>query len=179
MKKTSMALNILTLFAQYSFRKSSMSEIAKAAGISRQSLYNQFGSKEEILDWAVISYFTDIADAAIAILTDEKGDAVQLLADAYQKWIGESVPLLRGTPHGAEILDYVIESVTASSRDFEQEFAIALIQFLKKTGLAQHEQDAEDLAYLLHLASKGLLLKCENSDQFSAGMSRVIRVLTS
>jgi DNA-binding transcriptional regulator YbjK len=38
----------LPVFVRYGFRKASMSDIARAAGISRASLYLSFNSKEEL-----------------------------------------------------------------------------------------------------------------------------------
>ena len=37
------------MFARYGFAKTTMSDIANEAGVSRQTLYNAFASKEDIL----------------------------------------------------------------------------------------------------------------------------------
>ena len=41
------------VFARYGFRKTSMDEVARAAGVSRQGLYLQFADKEELFRKAV------------------------------------------------------------------------------------------------------------------------------
>lgn len=41
------------VFARYGFRKSSMDEVARAAGVSRQGLYLHFADKEELFRTAV------------------------------------------------------------------------------------------------------------------------------
>src|ERR1700744_4149523 len=43
----------LGVFARYGFRKASMDEVARAAGVSRQGLYLQFANKEELFRRAV------------------------------------------------------------------------------------------------------------------------------
>ncbi len=39
---------IIAVFAHYGFRKTAMEDVAKAAGKSRQALYNRFGSKDAV-----------------------------------------------------------------------------------------------------------------------------------
>jgi AcrR family transcriptional regulator len=39
-------------FARYGFRKTSMEDLARASRVSRQALYNHFGSKAALADWA-------------------------------------------------------------------------------------------------------------------------------
>ncbi|MES0824012.1 TetR/AcrR family transcriptional regulator [Ruegeria sp. SCP11] len=177
MPKDSNALNVLTLFANYGFRKASMNEIATAAGLSRQSIYNQFGSKEAVLDWAVTSFLDTITDRALHCLGTADAPATQTLVSAYQAWIGDHLPLVRGTPHGAELLDQTKSAAESSTRDYEGEFTRAIETFLLTRGMAPSEEAAKDAAYVLNLASKGLLLKVGTPDDYARSLERVINVL--
>ena len=177
MKTDSKAANLLALFATYGFRKVSMSDIAKAAELSRQSVYNQFGSKDAVLEWAVTAFLDEVIETAVHRLKRSDGKAEEVLALAFQAWTGDHVPLLRGTPHGAEILDKAISSVAKAPRHYEREFTDAVAAFLCERGLSPAKAAAEDSTYVLNLASKGLLLKSETSEAYSLGMERVIKVL--
>lgn len=177
MKNDTKSLNVLKLFANYGFRKVSMSDIAKAAELSRQSIYNQFGSKEAALDWAVTECMEEVANTAISELQEAEGNAKDALAAAYQRWIGDQIPLLNGTPHGGEILDAAMASQSEAKRNYEDEFLQAVALFLLKSGVSESRAQADDQAFVLGIAAKGLMLKSETSEAFAQGMARVIAVL--
>ncbi len=41
------AKDLMLTFAQYGFKKTSMEDIGSAVGVTRQSIYKKFGSKEK------------------------------------------------------------------------------------------------------------------------------------
>ena len=47
-KRNAILVSAFTQFSGYGFRRTSMEDIATAAGVSRASLYSYFGNKEEI-----------------------------------------------------------------------------------------------------------------------------------
>ncbi|MFT4716095.1 MAG: TetR/AcrR family transcriptional regulator of autoinduction and epiphytic fitness [Paracoccaceae bacterium] len=168
---------ILTVFAQYGFKKTSMEDIARAAGLSRQSIYNRFGSKEAVFDWVVESFIADMLHRVTEILAAPKSTPRETLAQAYDTWIGSQVPLWSGTGHGAEILDLAIASVHRSSPDLEGDYAKSVSDFLLASGLADTSASAENKTFVLNLASKGLLVKARTAEEFSQGIRRVISTI--
>jgi len=177
MKKPSKALEVLAVFAQYGPQKVSMTDIAKAAGLSRQSIYNQFGSKDAALEWAVATVLTEATQAAVDVFEQSSKDPLEVIVDAFQKWIGEHLQIWRGTPHGAEILEYVIEVAANAEVDYEGLFFTALAKFLVSTSLANDGKQAEDMTYTLGLISKGLLLKTDRAEDYRYGLDRACRVV--
>ncbi|ABW31627.1 TetR/AcrR family transcriptional regulator [Acaryochloris marina] len=177
MKTDDNVLEVLRLFATYGFRKTSISDIAKAADLSRQSIYNQYGSKEAVLEWAVTTFLGNITDTVIHQLKTTDGEPAVVLSKSFQLWTGDHVPLLRGTPHGAEILDAAIISVAKASRNYEGEFVDAITTFLWLREVFPTKREAEETTFVLNLASKGLLLKSETSEAYALGMKRVIKAL--
>ncbi|NOD64793.1 MULTISPECIES: TetR/AcrR family transcriptional regulator [unclassified Ruegeria] len=177
MKKSSNAFEVLSVFAQYGFRKVSMNDIAEAAGLSRQSIYNQFGSKEAVMEWAVRTVLTSMTNAALDVLSQSEGSPRDVLARAYQTWIGDHVAIWRGTPHGAEIMEFAIESASDAEMDYNAEFEKALSGYLVKANVVPTPEAAADLAFLLTTVSTGLLLKTTTSEQYAAGMTRATSVL--
>lgn len=53
-------------FAHYGIKKTSMAEIAKDAGVSRQTLYNAFKNKEDLLFAAMLGYANSAHDGIVS-----------------------------------------------------------------------------------------------------------------
>lgn len=176
MKKPSKAIEVLAVFAQYGPQKVSMTDIAKAAGLSRQSIYNQFGSKDAALEWAVATVLTEATHAAVRVFERSSKEPLDVIVDAFQKWIGEHIQIWRGTPHGSEILEYAIESAADAEVDYEGLFFTALATFLVRAALVNDSKQADDMTYTLGLISKGLLLKTDRPEDYRTGLGRAFRV---
>lgn len=170
--------SVLAVFAHYGLRKTSMSDLAAAANISRQTLYNRFGTKQAVLDWALQGYVANAAALAEEQLNAQDKSVRSKLSSAFDRWAGDSVSVIHNSPHGAEILDLGIASFQRSETDPHARFERALSRFLLEAGTCGSKSDAEDKAFLLLMASKGLLLKSASSEAFSAGMGRIINSAT-
>lgn len=174
MKKPADPTKVLSVFAQYGFRKVSMNDIATAAGLSRQSIYNQYGSKENVLDCSVNAFLSDVVTDALRVLQANDGDALQVLSDAFQAALGDHIWILQGSPHGSEILDMAMETAKRATTDYEGLVSDAVAAFALSRGLAETPAAASDAAYVLMMASRGLLRKSETSAEYRAGMTRVL-----
>lgn len=93
----------LSVFAAYGFRRASMEDIAREAGMSRAALYQHFRNKEDILVHGVTAYFDATEAAMTAALTPGRPliEALQLGCEASA---GENVRALMNSPHGGEFL---------------------------------------------------------------------------
>ncbi|MEW8525612.1 MAG: TetR/AcrR family transcriptional regulator [Candidatus Thiodiazotropha endolucinida] len=169
---------VLSIFAHYGFRKASMEDLARAADVSRQTLYKRFKTKEAVLDWAVEGYARENRERVSAELKNHEASLSECLLNAFARWAGEVVPLLHDSPHGAEIMDMGTESLRRSGEDFHADFEAEIAQFLMDRGVCGTKEEAADATFLLHMSSKGLLLKSLSSEEFQAGMSRIIRAVT-
>ena len=76
----------IATFIRYGARKTAMTDIADAAGVSRQTLYDQFGSKDDLVE-AAISRNTDLVLARISERLEESGN----LADSLDVYLTETV----------------------------------------------------------------------------------------
>jgi AcrR family transcriptional regulator len=93
-----------TLFAaardevqQRAWSQITMADVASAAGVSRQTLYNEFGSRDEFAQAFVIhegERFLDGVDAAVRENFDDPRTAVAAALEAFLRTAGED-PLLR------------------------------------------------------------------------------------
>lgn len=109
-------------FAAYGFRKTSMDDIARGAGMSRPAVYLHYRNKDDIFRSLVQFYYDTAADAVSAALSSQAG-ASEVLAAAFEAQVGETMEAMLTSPHGMELLDMGI--ATASDIKAEGEARIS------------------------------------------------------
>ena len=92
----------LTVFVRHGFRKTSIEDIAKAAGISRQGIYLHFKDKDEIFSASIQKALDDGLQAANPILDDDRLTLEEKLFKALDEWFGRHVGLL--DPEASDLL---------------------------------------------------------------------------
>src|SRR6202050_315974 len=81
----------VAVFARFGYRKTSMDDVARAAGVSRQGLYLSFANKEELFRRAVEhSLSRQLACAIVALSRAEDGLETRIIA-ACKEWSGRFV----------------------------------------------------------------------------------------
>ncbi|MGI9489036.1 MAG: TetR/AcrR family transcriptional regulator [Geminicoccaceae bacterium] len=91
------------LFSRYGVKRTSMNDIAAEAGIARQTLYNAFSNKDEVLQ-ATIRLFSDRACAQIDAgleATDDLGERVDVI---FKHMAIEPFDLLNASPNAEDIV---------------------------------------------------------------------------
>ncbi len=91
-------------FAGYGFRRTSMEDIAAAAGVSRAALYLQFRNKEAIFRSLSEELHARALAEATAALAGDAPLAERLRAGIEARSL-RFVEIAYGSPHGAELLD--------------------------------------------------------------------------
>ena len=172
---------IVRVFSQYGFRKTSMRDLADGLGISRQALYNRFSSKEDVFEWAAKTLIEDSSAACIAILKEDR-ELRGKISDALHAWVGQYVDLMRASPHSVEIIAMVGDASSEEERhDLDEARAYALAEaIIAHTGApADRSADgpADGIAYALYMASKGLLGEVESSAAHQEGMARILAAM--
>jgi AcrR family transcriptional regulator len=90
-------------FLRYGARKTSMNDIAKAAGVSRQTLYDLFGSKEELIRASTRS----ITDQKLATVRERLEKSLSLadqLEIYFEETIVESFELLKAAGDAEDLI---------------------------------------------------------------------------
>jgi AcrR family transcriptional regulator len=90
-------------FLRYGARKTSMNDIAKAAGVSRQTLYDLFGGKEELIRASTRS----ITDQKLAMVRERLTDGMSLadkLEVYFEETIVESFELLKAAGDAEDLI---------------------------------------------------------------------------
>jgi len=169
--------DILQTFALYGFRKTSMEDIAKAANRSRQAIYNRFGSKEAVLQWAVEAITLESQTLALKALEQEDSRLSERLSRAFAGWAGRHVSTFRNTPHGGELIAAAKSHLSEDAAQAEDRFIQTLIETLSSDPMVQGKAEATDMAMTLMYATKGLLMTAETPEAFDTCMEQVIRTV--
>ncbi len=146
------------MFARYGYSKTTMGDIATEAGVARQTVYNAFPGKEEILRAVVRQAGEDTYVAVMAIWAEADTVDAKLLA------FHEAGPLkwfetIRAAPDWAELLDGLHKAASEEIKSQDAKWRAALSDMLKAdwpaNGTAQpSHDDIVDFFYSTSLNAK-------------------------
>lgn len=167
------------VFARFGYRKASMDDVARAAGVSRQGLYLSFANKEELFRRAVAHSLRNQLAAAISALSRAEDDLEIRLIAACVAWSGRFVGSM-----GADAADLMCASTSlagATLREYEWQFEEALASAINASRLAgvcaAADLDIADLARALHATARGLKQSCKSRETFFKGMTAAVRMI--
>lgn len=121
----------------YGFRKTSMDDIARVAGVSRPALYQLFANKADIFRALSRAMMERAAESAESALSGE-GPFRQRLYDCIDRSILDMHRFIDQTPHGMELIG-VNEEI---GRDIERDWCEVMIKTIAN-GLVRAEQRGE------------------------------------
>jgi AcrR family transcriptional regulator len=166
------------VFARYGFRKTSMEEVARAAGVSRQGLYLQFANKEELFRKALQHSLNTQLIAAEAALCNLEDSLEHRLIAACDAWSGRFVGSL-----GADAADLMCASTSlagATLSHYETRFESAVTRAIEESPLrnfcAKAGMSPPDLARALHATARGLKQRSTSREEFVKGMTVAARM---
>jgi len=166
------------VFARFGYRKTSMDDVARAAGVSRQGLYLSFANKEELFRRALEHSLRQQLHAAITSLSRKNVSLEVRLIDACNDWAGRFVGAL-----GADAADLMCASTAlagATLAEYEWQFEEALETALAASHIADRcaaaGVDIADLARALHATARGLKQRCKTREEFVKGMTAAVRM---
>jgi TetR/AcrR family transcriptional regulator, regulator of autoinduction and epiphytic fitness len=167
----------LTVFARHGYRKTSMDDVAQAAGVSRQGLYLHFETKEDLFRAAVLhAIHAAHAEVERALEAPEASLEDRLVA-AFDAFVGCRVEAV-----GADVDDLMSAcqtvlgpAVQAEKKAFAKRIAFAI----DEAGLgAAHERknvSSKDLALTLCATAYGLKQMQTTRQGFVAAMRTAVR----
>jgi AcrR family transcriptional regulator len=170
----------VSVFARFGYRKTSMDDVARAAGVSRQGLYLSFANKEELFRRAVEHSLNSQLGSAITALSRIDSLETRLIS-ACKAWSGRFVGSL-----GVDAADLMCASTSlagATLREYEWQFEEALAAAIAGSPMAEKCSaaglDIADFARALHAAARGLKQTCKTQEDFLKGMTAVVRMTCS
>ncbi len=166
-------------FAAYGYRRVSMAEIAKAAGMSRAALYLHFSSKEDIFRSLVVQYFAQAAaDLQAALQADGALDAV--ICGGFQAVCGPGFKAMMTSPHGPELMDSKNSVGAELARAGDAQLLAIWAGWLRDQGALGRvvlDGPAEEVAQVLMAALHGIKEEASDWDALQAGMGRLARLM--
>src|SRR5687768_13297384 len=91
-------------FARYGYRRTSLGDIAEAAGLSRPALYHYFRNKEDVFR-ALSQRINRGVVAAVTEAAGRPGDTEARLTGVLEARTGWAFDLLHASEHGRELID--------------------------------------------------------------------------
>jgi len=179
MHDNAVAFDVLCSFAEHGFGRTPMVELAKAAGVTRQTLYNRFKTKEAVLDWAVKGFLNQKQDAIVSELADTDTPVATCLLNAFSRWVGDDVEVVHRLPYGLQIADSGLASLKEENAAFLASLEREIMNFLVSRNVCGTLDEAREKTFLLMVVSNGLLLKCRTFSEFQMDMSRSISAALS
>jgi len=168
-------------FARYGFRRTSMEDIAREAGVSRPALYLHFRNKEEIFR-SLSAALQETALAAAEAELKGGGSLERRVHAALEAKVVRMLEVVHDSPHGAELLDassrlcgdLAAHSEARLQRMLEEAFREATRSGeidLRGAGLS-----ASAAAELVRLAAYGLKVPGTDPGDFRRRLTRLARV---
>jgi len=167
------------VFLRYGFKKTSMDDLARAAGISRQGLYLHFPTKEALFKAMVVRSVEAMRADAKKALTREDVDIESRLLGAFVAMHGKAV----GSENLDELFATTVELVGSLIRDLQESVISDVARVLRGSGTSARWKEtgasAKDLAEHLSAVSEGLKRKVKTPDEFRDRMRLAIRLVCS
>ncbi|MEM6656661.1 MAG: TetR/AcrR family transcriptional regulator [Pseudomonadota bacterium] len=161
-------------FANYGFRKTSMDDIAKGAGMSRPAVYLHYKNKEAIVRELTQHYYTQkVADVAVAL--KGSGSVSEILKQAIRAQT-EGIATVLASPHGVEMLDATKSMSTDIVENGEAELARLYATWLAKEDAAGRVRlfgGPDEVATTITRSLKGLKLTATHGDDYENRVSRL------
>lgn len=169
-KRAAILAASMEVCARYGFRKASMEDIARMAGMSRPALYQYYPNKEAIFRAGVEAMFRGKI-AGLTLSLQAPGDPTEVLTAAVLKDLGAMMQGVLNSPHGEEILHAsksvaqdVIEACSAEIIDL-------LAAFFARHGAA----DPRGLAVTFDVAKVGLAEGVESYEAYQDRLRHLSR----
>ncbi|WP_170585791.1 TetR/AcrR family transcriptional regulator [Ruegeria arenilitoris] len=161
-------------FSAYGFRKTSMDDIARGAGMSRPAVYLHYKNKEAIVRSLTHAHYAEKIEAVAQALQGD-GTVPEILARAIDAQIAGMAAIL-ASPHGLEMLD--TSKSTAADIVAEGEAALADLyaEWLKRelaAGRVRLPDGPAETARTITATLKGIKMTASNAEEFEQRIAQL------
>lgn len=164
-------------FARHGFRKTSLEDVAKEAGISRQGLYLHYSSKEELFS-ATIHHALSRQLAAAEQALAQKPFGLALIT-ACDEWAGTHIGM--GTSDADDLAASSSNLAGAMLHQFTTRFEALLADAIASSplmvSLAQSSLTAERVAKTIHFLITGIKTGSRTREEFRQSLTASLSVV--
>ena len=164
------------VFAQYGYRRTVMTDIAAAAGLSRTALYQHWRNKDDLFRALAQRHFDmAVQDMATALAQPDQTVAQALLA-AFVAKDGKVMQAVLSTPHGPELLEAGFSVTTDIAAAGEARFAEVLTGWLVRLPLPPDAGMPAEVAASIIAALKGVKMAAHTLQDYNDRQSALARL---
>jgi TetR/AcrR family transcriptional regulator, regulator of autoinduction and epiphytic fitness len=174
----------LEVFGRYGFRRASMDEIARSAGISRQGLYLHFANKEALFRAAVRQELDTALGDVDRCLNEEGVGLERRVVAALDAWLGRYVGSLLTSDFGNLLQDPAMElgdMVDPAVAEFDARLDAAIAAAMSEKDRARLGVTPQEVAAAVHTVAQGAKylsnVRAESREQFLARMTAAVHVV--
>jgi AcrR family transcriptional regulator len=168
------------VFRRYGFKKTSMDDLARAAGLSRQGLYLHFSTKEALFKATALRVFAAGRAAGRAALAREDADVEERIVQAFVAMRGKAVGA-DGADTFAELVQTATQLFGAEVGQIEEAFVGDIARGLRAAGVMARWKElgfsAKELAQHLMIASAGAKQQCRDDGGYRDAMRTAVRLV--
>lgn len=164
-------------FATYGYRRTSMDDIARGAGMSRSALYLHYRNKEDIFRSLAGAYFAEAIAGMEAALFAPGQTPEQALIAAFRAKDGKFMDVVFGTPHGAELLDAGMTISCDLHQQAEAEKIALLTRWLTSLSLPPDVGPPETVARTIMASAMGLKFPGQTLEGYRQGQRHLARLI--
>jgi len=177
-KKSRLLDAALATFVRYGYRKTSMEEVARAADVSRQTLYLHFATKEDLFRAAVAHAMEAGLDLAARSLQGSSLPIVRKLAGAFDAWFGRYIGMSANMTDLEEAGHALVGPLFAES---EKRFVEMIGKAIRSSALpAAYKSEGisvRQMADMLCATARGLKHECASRGEFGERFDVALRAL--
>lgn len=166
-------------FATYGFRKTSMDDIARKAGMSRPALYLHYKNKEDIFRSLVVAHYEKAAlDVKQALV--EQGSISDILTRAFLAQTEDMARAMLSSPHAEELQDTgmtVIGDIVCEGEDALAKLYADWLRQQETAGVLSLKGPAEEIAATITAALKGLKMTAPDYDTYETRLRHLAMML--
>ena len=154
------------VFMRYGVRRTTMNDIASEAGIVRQTLYNVFKNKDEVL-CATIRQYADNGLAASAEEIEQTADLGEQLDILFTHYVVKGYDMMQQSPDADDVIngfnEMGREELARANERFQKAFADVLDPY--EQPIMDSGYSVQELATFLASGAKGLKHQAQSRDQ--------------
>lgn len=163
-------------FATYGFRRTTMEDIARGAGMSRSALYLHYRNKEDLFRSLTRRFFADAVQDMERALANAGPRADAALLAAFVAKDGKFTEVVLGTTHGAELMDAGFAISGDIAREGEARLTSVLADWLRSRRVPEEIGQADAIAASIMAALKGLKASVGSLGEYRAGQAQLARL---
>ncbi|WP_170478893.1 TetR/AcrR family transcriptional regulator [Ruegeria arenilitoris] len=173
-KQAAILSSAFQAFATYGFRKTSMDDIAKGAGMSRPAVYLHYKNKQDIVRKLTQLHYEEKISSVFKAL-QSKGAVSQIVSRAILAQ-SDGMAAILASPHGVEMLDATKSMSTDIVEQGEAKLTQLYADWLAREDTAGRvclPDKAEETARTITATLKGIKLTASSASEFEKRIAQV------